>query len=225
MDAAVSPLSAAEWAKGLLRRGLCYTPVKFVGISGVMSGFFIAYFWLLNHPRSAPHAVPLIFLDHWVPFWPWALPLYLTLWLYVIIPPVLLRTPREMVSYTVSVVVLSLAGFLVFYFLPTAVPALVVDPGAMPELARLKVVDATGNAFPSLHVAFAVFSALWLRRQLREQGTPGWILAANWAWCAAIVYSTLAIRQHVALDAVSGAVLGGVVAWLQQALLDRRGGG
>jgi membrane-associated phospholipid phosphatase len=34
----------------------------------------------------------------------------------------------------------------------------------------------------------------------------------NGLWCLAIIYSTLATKQHVALDAAAGAVLGLVVA-------------
>ena len=35
---------------------------------------------------------------------------------------------------------------------------------------------------------------------------------ANWLWCLGILYSTIATRQHVAIDVAAGAVLGAVVA-------------
>jgi membrane-associated phospholipid phosphatase len=62
-------------------------------------------------------------------------------------------------------------------------------------------------------VAFAVFTALWFGRLLRGLGAGRAARELNWAWCAGIVYSTVAIRQHVALDALAGAVLGAGVAW------------
>jgi membrane-associated phospholipid phosphatase len=36
----------------------------------------------------------------------------------------------------------------------------------------------------------------------------------NGGWCSAIVYSTLATRQHVAVDIAAGLLLGGLAAWL-----------
>jgi len=47
---------------------------------------------------------------------------------------------------------------------------------------------------------------------LRELGAPQVVRAGNWLWCMGIVYSTLATRQHVAVDAVAGALLGAIVA-------------
>ena len=72
-----------------------------------------------------------------------------------------------------------------------------------------------------MHVVgiFAVFTAIWLARILRETGAGGGLRALNWLWCAGIVYSTLATRQHVALDAVAGAALGAAFAILHMRLL------
>jgi membrane-associated phospholipid phosphatase len=78
----------------------------------------------------------------------------------------------------------------------------------------LKNVDAAGNAFPSLHVATAIFSGIWLDCLLRRFGAPRWSLLFNWMWCIGIIYSTLATRQHVAVDVWGGLMLGGATAWL-----------
>ena len=69
-------------------------------------------------------------------------------------------------------------------------------------------VDAAGNACPSMHVAVAIFTAIWVEHILRGAGAPAWLRLVNGLWFAAIVYSTLAVKQHVVLDAVAGAVLG-----------------
>jgi len=68
------------------------------------------------------------------------------------------------------------------------------------------------NACPSLHVAFAVFAAAGLARELRAIGAARWLRALSILWCVGIVYSTLATRQHVVLDVVAGALLGALVA-------------
>jgi len=78
----------------------------------------------------------------------------------------------------------------------------------------LKNIDASGNACPSLHVATAFFTGIWFQHVLRRFSAPRWVLVINWAWCVAIVYSTVAIRQHVVVDAAAGLLLGGVAAAL-----------
>jgi len=193
------------------------------GTAAYMAAFFLAYFWLLHHPRSAPTLVPRIFVDRWIPFQPAALVLYASLWLYATLPPALLRSRREMRSYVLAAAALGLAGFAFFYLWPTAIPRTDVAPGQARALGFLRGVDATGNAFPSLHVAFAVFSARWLGRQLRELEAGAAVRALNWAWCLGIVYSTMAIGQHVALDALAGAALGAAAAELHMRVLGNPG--
>ena len=81
-------------------------------------------------------------------------------------------------------------------------------------IAFLKSRDLALNACPSMHVAFAVFSAPWLARALREMHAARWLHVLNVAWCLAIVWSTIATRQHVFIDVVCGALLGGAIAAL-----------
>jgi membrane-associated phospholipid phosphatase len=217
----VPPLQSPEgWLRRANSRIWTYWWIKMGGMIAFMVVFFAAYFYLLAHPHFSVTTVPRIFVDRLIPFQPGALPLYLSLWFYVCIAPAFLRTKREMFSYAVAATILSAIGFLVFIVWPTAVVPSDIDPILLPSLSHLKTVDASGNAFPSLHVAFAIFTAIWFARLFREMGTGPVLRALNWIWCAGIVYSTMAIRQHVALDALSGAVLGAAVALLQQRLLD-----
>ncbi len=187
---------------------------KMLGSVLGMAVFFIVYFWLLHHRFFPITIVPFTALDRLVVFRPEAFPLYVSLWFYVLLAPALLRSGRELGSYGIAVVGLSLIGFGVFFLWPTAVPKSGIDWARYPSLSFLQEVDASGNALPSLHVAFAIFTALWLERLLREMGTGGFVRMLNGLWCLGIIYSTLAIRQHVALDAVAGAVLGAGVAVL-----------
>jgi membrane-associated phospholipid phosphatase len=80
-------------------------------------------------------------------------------------------------------------------------------------------VDLAGNACPSLHVAFAVFTGIWMDRLLKEMRSAHVLLALNWLWCLGIVYSTLATRQHVVLDVIAGAALGALTASVHLAAL------
>ncbi len=213
-----------EWFCELRARLIAHWRLKLVGTTAIMSGFFWAYFQVLNHPQYPVTWMPLTALDWAVPFQPAALALYVSLWIYVPLAPALLLERRELWSYAIATVGLAAIGLGIFYRWPTAVPRPEIDWSLHAGFGLLKGVDASGNACPSLHVAFAVLTAIWLERILRAMGGRWWVRALNAAWSAGIVYSTLATRQHVALDVYAGAALGGGVAALQGWVM-RRGRG
>lgn len=186
--------------------------LKALGTPFFIAIFFGAYFYLLNYPASGITIMPTIWLDRVIGFAPNALPLYLSLWIYVSLPPALLATRQVLYRYALAMATTCLVGLLFFYVWPTAVPAANIDWTRYPDVHFLKNIDAAGNAFPSLHVATAVFSGVWLHVLLRGFGGPRWIKALNAVWGLGIIYSTIATRQHVAVDVLGGLVLGGVAA-------------
>ena len=198
-------------AAAVIRRHLY---LKSIGTTLFISLFFGVYFYLLNGPVYPTTVMPVTLLDRLIGFQPLALPMYISLWVYVSLPPALLATRRELYGYGLAMAGTCLAGLIVFYFWPTAVPAANIDWAQYPDVEFLKSMDASGNAFPSLHVATAVFSGIWLHHLLRRFGAPLWILIFNWVWCIGIVYSALATRQHVAVDVLAGLVLGVLAACL-----------
>ncbi|HET6719264.1 MAG TPA: phosphatase PAP2 family protein, partial [Rhodocyclaceae bacterium] len=118
------------------------------------------------------------------------------------------------VRYGWSIGGVCLVGLVFFYWFPTSVPPAAVDWSMYPGFDFLKKIDTAGNACPSLHVAAAAFSGVWLHRQLGEMGAGRWVLLVNAIWGAAILYSTLATKQHVFLDLAAGLLLGLVGVWL-----------
>lgn len=188
--------------------------LKSIGTTLFISLFFGAYFYLLNGPAYPTTVMPLTFLDSLIGFEPLAMPLYVSLWVYVSLPPALLATRRELYAYGAAMAGTCLVGLIIFYFWPTAAPAADIDWALYPGVDFLKSMDASGNAFPSLHVATAIFSGAWLHHLLRRFGGPQWLLMLNGIWCFGIIYSTLATRQHVAVDVWAGLALGGLAAWL-----------
>lgn len=176
--------------------------------------FFGAYFYLLRNPAYPITIVPLSWVDHVIDFQPLALPVYLSLWVYVSLPPMLLATRAELYAFGAAIAATCLVALLIFYFWPTAVPPAHIDWARYPSVDFLKNLDASGNALPSLHVATAVFSAIWLERLLRRFGAPAWPHSLNWLWCVGIVYSTMATRQHVFADVCGGLLLGAATAYL-----------
>lgn len=217
----MTPRPPNFWREARARFRL-HWPLKTVGTTAAMTVFFVAYFWVLNHPAYPVTAMPPTALDAAIPFQPLALAPYASLWLYVSLAPGLLATRRALAGYAAAATALAVSGLTIFYFWPTAAPAVELDLAATPALAFLKQVDATGNACPSLHVAFAIFTALRLRASLAELGASRRWHAGNALWAALITYSTLATKQHVAIDAFAGAALGALVAWGYAALGNTR---
>ena len=207
--------SGLDWRRSLWQR-MSYRPLlKTVGISLFISIFFIGYFHLLRYPAFTPFAMPLTALDLAIPFQPSAIVAYLSLWVYVGVAPGLQDNLRALVVYGLWAALLCGVGLASFYFLPTTVPPRWwgdVDPQRHPAFALLQGIDAAGNACPSMHVATAVFTAVRLHHLLRQLATPAALRVASLGWCALIVYSTLAIKQHVVLDVLVGALLGLTVA-------------
>jgi len=197
-----------DWLAAVWRRYRTDHTLKTVGTIAFMFAFFPLYFYLLRHPDTTPFVMPFTWVDRHVPFTPYALPFYLSLWVYVSIPPALLDNRRRLYGYGVAAAAMCLIGLACFKYFPTVIPPSGIDWSRESAVSVLKGVDAAGNACPSLHVASAVFSGYWLHRVLCETGAPLWLRRVNIAWCAAIVVSTLATRQHVALDAVAGTALG-----------------
>ena len=188
--------------------------LKGFGTTIFISVFFGAYFYFLKHPAYPTTVIPITLLDRLIGFQPAALPLYLSLWIYVSLPPAFLATRRELYGYGLAMAATCLTGLAVFYFWPTAVPPVDIDWTQYPDVHFLKNIDAAGNAFPSLHVATAVFSGVWLHYLLRRFCAPQWLRLINVLWGIGIVYSTFATRQHVAVDVLGGLALGALAAWL-----------
>jgi membrane-associated phospholipid phosphatase len=190
--------------------------LKLVGVTAVTWLFFIGYFYLLRNPVHAITVMPLTALDHAIPFQPEALVVYLSLWFYVGCAPGLQLRFIELLVYGAWVGALCVTGLALFYFFPTEVPLAMRQNSDFPGFNLLQGVDAAGNACPSMHVAVAIFSAVGLHQVLRTAGTPTALRLLNGLWCAAIIYSTLAVKQHVVLDVVAGALLAAPFAWAAQ---------
>lgn len=200
--------AAVPWYRLCARRFSRVLPLKALGTTAFISLFFWAYLHVLHNPGAAVTTMPTTALDEWVGFRPEAFWLYASLWFYTSLPPALTRCWRELVGYGAAIFAVCAIGVGVFAVYPTAVPMFEIDWALHPSFAILKRVDTAGNAFPSLHVATAVFSAIWLDRQLRETGAGRGVRGFSALWCLGIVYSTLATKQHVAFDVGGGLLLG-----------------
>lgn len=191
----------------LLERIKRLMPVKAIGTTLFIYLFFRGYFWVMENPNATPFTVPITPIDDLIPFNIAGLPIYLSLWAYVSLAPALLNSLRALLSYGLWISLMCITCLTFFWFFPTATPPADIDLLRYPSMAFLRV-DTGLNAFPSLHVASAVFTAAWLTVLLRKIDAPGYIQALNIVYCLLIIWSTMAVRQHVFWDAVSGTLIG-----------------
>lgn len=206
--------SKAAFYQDLLRRAKAQFWLKTFGVPVFMVLFFWGYIYILRHAYFPVTVMPLLAIDRLIPYQNSAWFLYVSLWIYVQLPIMLLDNRRALVRHGAWAAGLSAVGFALFILWPTAVPAVgEVGDGAL--FVSIRSIDTTGNSCPSLHVAFAVFTALQLELFFRAAGQASWARILNIFWCLGIVYSTLATKQHVMLDAYAGALLGFVGATAQ----------
>jgi ketosteroid isomerase-like protein len=171
---------------------------------------FVPYFWLQRNVFFPVTVMTESAFDAWLSFTPNAVWIYLSLFLLMPIAPMQMQSRRQLGRYALGVVAMSLSADLLFLFWPTTVirPS---NEAASRLYASLAIWDLPLNAFPSLHAAMAVYSALCCEQIFSQVRRPWMWRITIWPWVMAIVWAMLATKQHVALDAIGGIVLGATV--------------
>jgi membrane-associated phospholipid phosphatase len=162
------------------------------------------YFVIAVLTRSRLTFAPEVALDRAISVQPAWMLVYGSLWVFVVLLPVLVVRQRELFLRALKayllVMIVAYAGFLLY---PTAAPrpTQVLGNGFAAWSLRLAyALDPPYNCFPSLHVAYSFVSALTCYRVHRGVGTA----AALWA--ALIGVSTLYTKQHYVADVIVGAL-------------------
>lgn len=202
-----------SWVQELARRAMHLWWLKSAGTALFMVLFFYSYFEILRYPVYPVTEMPTTRIDDWVSFSPSGFYVYVSLWLYTLLVPALQPTAVRFFAYGCSIGALCATGLVCFLFFPTAVPFGSMPWFNDPTLATLRRLDLAGNACPSLHVATAIFTAACLHRILQATGSPRWLQLLSWVWCLLVVYSTMAIKQHVFWDVVAGSGLALIFVW------------
>lgn len=198
--------SQPSWVSALAVRIRTLWLAKMLGTSISIAAFFPLYFWIMQTVSHRAVPVPSGGLDDMIAVQQWAIVPYASLWVYVSLPPAFAANVKAILTYATGALIMVAAGMAVYWLWPTYVAPSGIDWSQYPMLQLIKASDSGGNAFPSLHVAFALYAARVLCSQLSSIRAPRWAHLANGVWCAAIIYSTLATRQHVLLDVMGGAI-------------------
>jgi hypothetical protein len=182
------------------------------------AGIVIPYFGLQRWRPFPPRAPFESALDALIPFSPAWAPAYLSVCLLVPLFPMLAARRADVWRFGRGIAALCLPCFACFLLAPM--------PGPRPSVAALEGaygwligVDATWNAFPSLHAGLVVFSFLYgwhsLGAELDPRGRRLFVVLCA-VWGASILYGTLATKQHWLADlppAFVLALLGDWYAW------------
>lgn len=203
----------APWLAALRRRFRTLPLLKAVGNTLFLVIFFYLYLYIQRNPVFEVTQIPATALDRWIGFQPSALGLYLSLWVYTALPVALQPDLRQLARYGIHIGLMCAISLLIFVLWPTSVSAAVGAREGSGVFAMMYAVDTNGNACPSLHVAAAVFSCMWLQATLRSVAAPAWPRWVSVCWCIGICYSTLAVKQHLLVDLLAGGTLGAVAGW------------
>lgn len=168
---------------------------------GIFSLYGILYLGAQHFPLRTPTLVPHTPLDEMIAFAPNWIWVYILAYPYVPIAFFLLRSAQHIRGYARSYVILTIGSVAVFAVWPTILPRTPYPTDssiAGITLEWLRGLDAPTNCLPSLHVATSLLSSWWLGRHNRWWGIAGFIFTGL------VIWSTLALKQHVVWDAVTG---------------------
>ena len=165
-----------------------------------------AYFLIGQLTASGPHHQPFTWFDRALPLMPSWMFVYGSFYMCAFLLPLMVARGREMFHQALKaylfVMLVSYAGF---WFYPTVAPRVemaTVNGFAEWSLQLFYDLDQPYGCFPSLHVAYSFVGAFACYRVHRRTG----LLAL--AWSVLIGVSTVYTKQHFAVDAAAGAVLG-----------------
>ena len=175
--------------------------------------YWPAYAWLSRHAVFPLRVPPRTWFDDAIAFqpdyWAWV---YLSQFPVAGLLPWLIVSRESLMRYVRGMAILSGVSFAVFLFFPTASPRGVAVP-VSGVMQLIQIYDGTLNAFPSLHAGFLVYLALLARRMFPEAWAKGLNIAFV-VWGGAVLYATIATRQHYATDLMAGGLIGWLADWV-----------
>ncbi len=168
----------------------------------------LPYFWLSRHFAFPVVQVPATGIDRSLPFVPFAGWLYVSLYVQLALPLLLVRDAGRARHMVFGFGWIAVVSHLAFFFWPTSVPAFSSSASSLP-LRLVAAADTWGNALPSLHASLAVYCALCATTLLKSRRSRLGLRA----WTFLILLSTLLTKRHELVDIVAGAVLGAFAYW------------
>lgn len=143
-------------------------------------------------------------LDRMIPFNPYSIIPYFSL--YILIPLAFFKCqPKKIITLTNGFCLISLMATSIYFIFPTTINrvGVVENSGFLYIFIGLFYqIDTSFNCFPSQHCALAILCTACL------MATDKLINSMYFLWCLLILWSTVAVRQHLAIDLIGGIFLG-----------------
>jgi len=202
--------------RNLVSRMLACWPGKalmFVTLVPLFNAFYFLPQWVA---WRAPVRLPMTIVDRLVPFDPGWVYVYVSMYVMLLIPPLLTTRGESLWRYTISATIMFLAAAVFFVLWPVEYPRPALT-GVAPWVYHIVIsLDRPVNSIPSLHAGLVAYTLFFAARALDDVpvGMRRSILWVGTTWSAAILYATLATKQHYLLDLPAGVLL----AWLAHAL-------
>ncbi|MDX1527217.1 MAG: phosphatase PAP2 family protein [Gammaproteobacteria bacterium] len=140
-----------------------------------------------------------------VPFVPWMIAAYMSIYLLFVMVPFVLRTRREVSEFGRTLAILIFVSGISFLLLPAQLafdpPSVLGIWGNVFQFADRLNLDY--NLVPSLHVGLSAACVSVFTRYAAEMAR-----IVLWLWLLAICMSTVLTHQHHIIDVVTGLVLG-----------------
>ncbi len=193
--------------RSLFRDLTAHAGLKLACHAGLGAWIALFYFAPQGWPLFAPHPAPTLpWEEAAVPFRPgWALQ-YQSVFLVHSLALWLPSDARAIRRYVLLIAAAYAVSAAVFWLYPTLSPRPASSDDFLYHWLILKI-DGPRNALPSLHATLATLAALQLAQHVPALSGLRWWRAALALWWCALMYSTLATRQHRVLDLVAGLAL------------------
>jgi hypothetical protein len=177
-------------------------------MSGIIT-LHVGCYWLVTRVTAArgPHVLvdTATQLDRLVPHLPGTWPLYWLAYPFIVLGAgaALIRLSETAFRRAmVALAAMTVAGAVIQMLLPAQAPWPAV-PGLMQERYHASALVMPYATLPSMHVAYCTFAAGLLAATVRSR----LILAATVLVVTLVTLSTLTLKEHVVLDAVTGLAL------------------
>lgn len=198
--------------RGIWQRMRTLWPLK-ARLTFLLSLLFLPLYLLSSHHIWRPlwHP-PLTWLDRNIPYqpaWLWA---YQSLYVVTATIPWLATTAFQLRRFVVTFWIIATVGLMTFVLLPVAAPRPAVVP-LSPGMSLLLIYDGAYGDFPSLHAAFLVMTLAFGFRVM-DRRVPVLVITLMLTWAVAILYATLALKEHYAIDLLAGIVLALAADWI-----------
>ncbi|HEY7402690.1 MAG TPA: fatty acid desaturase [Candidatus Angelobacter sp.] len=177
-------------------------------LSGLGLLVSVPYFWLEHHTFFSVHVVQPGAVDRFLPFVPFAVWIYISLYIQLSLPLLLGCDAVRLRRMIFGFAWISIVSNLIFLFWPTAIPASSSVASNLP-LRLVQLADTSGNALPSLHASLAIYCALCSAALLKSKR----LRVSLWIWTILILASTLLIKRHQLVDIIAGSSMGAFAYW------------